>query len=487
MTYHDYCASFLNMEMSAGEIVSDIMHEDLNLWQYIHFTYLQSYFYRKAHLRSGKKECAIKKEFRLPQGLYRLLLKIPPMSVLLWTRSQVHCRKLEGKLYDPYLDQFYVESRRIGLMPIKINVDTAPIEDAFYPVLNVPILNSHIKDVEISDFINGHYKKYRFLCRDFNVQVLTASEIMTSYFTIEGYRSAIERILDIIRPRLVVLEAYFSNELMLGLVHACRNLAIPCVEIQHGLQTWPHMGFNFGWLPERGWDLLPEWFFVWGKGAKKDLARWLRDQIFHKVLITGQPLYAAWKKGDYREDAETLKKFDECIAGRVPICVPLPLFEAEDRIPLLRDIILSSPQEWIWLLRKHPLHPKSIEVEALQDLEGRIETDLSTTLNLHDVLVRSRHVVVGASSSAYEALSLHRMRVTTITEPGRIYYNTPIFKGFVNYATGVDEALASIKRGINGYPWCNYDYMSGDETLLGKSIRIVTDLTDLDPKRGNFE
>lgn len=474
MNHFEFNDAFLRMEFAAQEVADAFCHNGCKLWPYLRAASF-SVFYRGDRSREGrlcKPYVKVKNLEILPFG-YKILSLLAKGSIIIWSRGACHTQIVRGRQLDPYLDPVYSECRRLGLSALKLKMDYSEVPNPVNPGIDLPIFQNAEKIVQIKEVANDeNYRNYVKLSRDNGVPHLYAAELMNYFFAVESYRKLYLRVLDILRPRMLVLEEYYNASSM-GLAHACRDLGIPCVEYQHGLQEWPHMAYNFPVMPESGWNTVPEWFFMWGEPAARNMRKWCSGQGFHKIQIAGKPSHIAWKNGELTEDRPLMEEFERRLHGRVPVCVALPLFDCEDKIGLLREMIASSPREWIWLLRHHPLH-KSNELAFMDGLGDRLESDLCSRINLHDVLAKSRHLLTAVSTTAHEAVALHGMHATTISGDGKKYFWKDISEGNVEYAGTVREALDSIARGVAGYPWkAEKPYITADINAMGRAIQNV--------------
>lgn len=474
MTSAQYDELFLELEKRHPELVEGLAWRGRPLWQHLRLAWRD---HHRAASRSGQDaprgEPAASVgafSYALPDGFGRLLSRLPRKSVFIHTQAALHTQRSLGKAYDPYLDPAFAACRDLGLDVFKIRLDEAPL-DSRYPAIGLPLSLAACEIVPLGElFADSAYKRYRALFRSRGLPAIDAGTLMGWFFAVEASRMLWEEILALARPRLVILECYYSS-MNMGLAHACRNLGIPCADYQHGLQAWPHLAYAFPGLPRTGWETVPEWFFTWGTRPARNLERAFSGQTFHKTAVAGNPMWLAWKKGELASDPALLGQFERRIAGRVPVCVALPLFQAQDRVALLREAVAASPPEWLWLLRRHPLYP-SPEADALAGLEDRVESELSTRLNLHDVLERSRHFVTGHSSSLHEAVSLHGLRATLITPGGKAYFRTEILNHNAAYAETARELFESVARGVAGWPWQTAaPYITPDTSLLAGAIR----------------
>lgn len=473
--------AFLRLEDKAQSIADEFTFQNIPLWQYLRIAFNQRFYNGASSREERPRFDSVHNIFAyhyetLPAG-YRVIASLAKGSALIWARGECHNQSIGDKAYDPYLDQVYIECKKLGLNPIKLKMDDHGLDNPLYPVVDIPIFPAAAMPLDIRPIIaSDAYQAYLELSRHEYVPNVLAQEFMNLFALSESHRKIYQRILEILQPKIVFLEEYY-NAFSMGLSRACRNLDIPCVEYQHGLQNWPHLAYNFPVMPQDGWETVPEWFFMWGQTPARNMQKWFKNQNFHKIDVAGKPNYIAWKTGEVKEDPNLLKEFERSLYGRIPICVTLPFFNAEDKISLLRELIINSPQNWIWLIRRHPLYKnneRSPELDAVIDLQDRIEYELSSKINLHDVLSRSRHILIAHSTAIQEAISLHHLHGTTISESGKKYFWENILDGSLTYATNIHDILKSINQGIEGYPWNPVKpYITSDLTAMSKAIQNV--------------
>jgi hypothetical protein len=135
-----------------------------------------------------------------------------------------------------------------------------------------------------------------------------------------------------------------------------------CVDIQHGSQDGRHEAYNF-WsaVPHGGYSVLPDIFWTWSEEDAGAVNVWAErlEQPWHRGVWGGHPQFAVWL-----DDADPqTRKFDALITsikkeheGQFDILVALQDLDGYGAVwDKLADLINSSPSNWRWWLRRHPV------------------------------------------------------------------------------------------------------------------------------------
>lgn len=464
--------AFLAMEAHASQVIeSCVLPDGLNYWPILRVLYSRCFAYNDhtayTNMMTGQG-ITIQHTFSLSPAILDQLQRIPEGGCAYFSRAACTVLNVQGKMFDPYLDPIAFIAQRQGIKPIKFQLATdAPLKYYIEP-LGIPY-----EEETRATFINPQniyagYKDYVELCIKHNVAVIPYGGIVQSVQTIAAYRDLFVQIFSAMRPCMVILEEYY-NDMSQGIALACHQCGIPCVEYQHGLQTWPHLVYHFPYIPASGYPTVPEWFFVWGNNDEERYKKYFAQQSYHKVGVAGKPDYFAWKMGRLIDDPALLENLKGKIANKKVICVPLqgPNFP----VPLLDECIQQSPADWIWLLRDHPISPPVGKTFATK-YPDRVETTSATALNLHTVLSLSQHMVFSQSSVAFDAIALHGLRGTTLDSLGCSYYAEPIAEGTIVYADSVPAALDAIQAGLESYPNNNPSTKYGMQSDTGVATLI---------------
>ena len=149
---------------------------------------------------------------------------------------------------------------------------------------------------------------------------------------------------------------YWSGGMAFSL--ACRELEIPSVDLQHGVQGELHFAYG-RWcrLPEAGYELLPTVFWCWTQSEERAIRAWSRRfEKWHRPFVGGNPWLAQWSDGKHGFAAE----YDQGIRslmepGRRQILVTLqPARTKPLTLQPLLEAVGRSPEEWQWWIRLHP-------------------------------------------------------------------------------------------------------------------------------------
>lgn len=439
---------FVEMEKDAGSIIANFRSRpEVNLWPVLRRAFFSDFYnwdidrYINGNMSSHHGLVRIKRTIH--KEFLDALAAAPKGLPLVLSHKSIHVRMIDGKRYDPYLDPVVQEMTSIGLKPMKLQIYEGELGEYFIDPAEIPV--EHAQSPLPLDMVPGiaGYKDYVKLAVEHGVPPLHHVRILQEYEEVRAWAELFGRILVVLRPKFVILQEYY-NPLAMGMSLACRERGVPCVEYQHGMQC-RHIMYTFQHVPKAGFEVVPKWFFTWGDAPARELRAMFADQIFHKVAVAGKAEYLAWAKGFVREEEETETALRELVRGRKAILVPLRLNLQEHEVAALRQAIETSPPDWLWLLRGHPLF-HSDELEGIK-AAAHVETQLATRLMLDTVLSLSDHVVCGCSTVCQEARFLHGLPVTLVGELPAYFFSDHIAANAMQTAASSEEILQSIQHG----------------------------------------
>ena len=209
-------------------------------------------------------------------------------------------------------------------------------------------------------------------------------------------------------PPFVLLSG--QKRVNIAMTLAARQLGIPTVDIQHGAAALSASNLKWhSWtcIPDEGYELLPDFFWVWGNRAARliDQSRNPRCGL-HKALVGGHPTLMSASPCSlteyYRLRANQAEK---------SILVTLGHVKHGGLVPALTEVMAAAPDRWRWLLRLHPVDWASADARKKVTAQLRsagienYEVAETSSAFLHHVLEHADWHISPYSSSAVEAAS----------------------------------------------------------------------------------
>ncbi len=153
--------------------------------------------------------------------------------------------------------------------------------------------------------------------------------------------------LKVVKPRQVFVVCYYEEHTF-ALVLAANQLGIETVDIQHGVQGYDHPAYTpFASVPEGGWSLVPDWFFVWDEPSWRNIQNWNSNR--HRAEIVGNLWSNLWNDEAWKKDHRGIAPSDK---RKIILVTVQPI---HDTLP---DFVLSSlarlPEDFDIYLRLHP-------------------------------------------------------------------------------------------------------------------------------------
>jgi len=266
---------------------------------------------------------------------------------------------------------------------------------------------------------------------------------------VEQYRRLSKQILSIIQPKAIFGIPWYQEPAM-GLAAACKQQNISFIDIEHGGLP-KHCPVYTDWtcVPEDGYAMVPDFFWVWGEQFCKYTLR----HPCHKPIIGGNTWLAKWidnnpfpaEPGELDYYNNLRQQYEKLILvtlqPRSAQYMPLP--------PHLLETMQRGPQHWFWLIRIHPIEGDR------EPLEKRLKNHNITNYNITKatrypllrILKHCQHHITAYSSTCYEASALG-VPTTIISPIGYETLNDFIDDGIMGYATNTDALLNSIRTFI---------------------------------------
>jgi len=245
---------------------------------------------------------------------------------------------------------------------------------------------------------------------------------------------------------------YYSNQSM-ALNLACRNMGVPSIDIQHGVQGDFHVAYGL-WnkVPDSGYELLPSIFWCWTDKETKSVNKWNTGvNKWHRTVVGGNPWLEHWKL----DHTDITKRYNQKIINvkkqyprRINVLVTLQFGAAyEECLKNLIPVITKSGQKYLWWIRVHPCM-----LDAKEETRKRIfKNDISNAVidEATDIplFILLKHVDIHLTHSSSVVLEAEELGVPSIVinDYGSEFFPEQISTGSAILAYTTDEIIASIK------------------------------------------
>lgn len=389
-----------------------------------------------------------------------------------------------GEYFNIYIDPFIYLLKKVGMDALFF--EQHHIMESKIPrysksiFTKIPFYYFKIKSKFKSEIHTIKLDGYDEFCQDIlkihGVQPLTKNEIEKQMSYIEFVMEYYLKILKRSGARIGICVDHCSHESM-GLILACRRMNIPSMDIQHGVIGNFHPGYtNWSVCPQNGYQLLPRYFWCWREMDASKIKLWAKQSCDnHKVICGGNLWNALWLEetdhflsgnGDINNfpiSKLTMQKYKKII-----------LFALQKNIVIedyVYDAIIESPEEWLWIVRLHPLMLNSVDINMVRNRFQQISNvciDLGDKIPLPKWL-RLIDVHLTYYSSVTIEAALFGVKTVLLCGDTSIYMDEASL-GFVKRARNKKELLSiliSIDKKSNG---------RSENIQINESIKLLVDL-----------
>lgn len=246
------------------------------------------------------------------------------------------------------------------------------------------------------------------------------------------------------RPQLVVSVGH--NVIAHGIFLACHRAGVTCVDVQHGAAATRSKNIKwYGWqtVPDGGYEILPDFFWVWGDEAEKRIRATTNNPSIHQPVIGGD----AWLSVclELVGAARHTRAQDA-----INVLVTLAPFWADKPPAALIEAMAMAPESWTWSLRLHPDDAKNpdttSELRATLAKAGvtNAEFDEASSLPLPVVLAKADRHVTLYSSVAVQATAFG-LGTVFVHEKGADHFSDLKGRPGFSFTARADELLALLE------------------------------------------
>lgn len=427
-------------------------------------------------------------KLRFHNGRLRKIVNNTHVDMLFFSRAEEHREQFEGSFVDSILDPLIaLVAEQHNCMKVQIDSDLGRKNMPHYePTVFIDAIRYFIRKRIISK--NGESSRVDKLENFIELkkcvsEVANGISINEKYFlnqvrVIKKYEGFFTEVLSIIRPKAVFLVCYYYP-IAMALISACRRLGVKTLDVQHGKQGKYH-GMYTHWtrMPEEGYELLPDFFWVWGEEAKRNIQRWQPVGLKRNIPVVGGNLWLSqWIHtnryeevyGKYDDFFKMLGKYKKIILYTAQ---PIPDHFSDCFLEAMR----MSPDSWIWLIRLHPRQRNQlVEIDNFLLARGldNYEMRISSEISLYSLLKKTDHHLTCWSTVCYEAVYFD-VPTTIVHRNGATLYEEYIEKGIFTYAAGGQELLMAIESaGKKEPPTEDVPYIETDPQRALEAIEVV--------------
>ena len=382
--------------------VSNFKYEDFNFWPIIKLKFIQKVrLENRMNKFSTDKKNLILKLLGFFISFYKYTrnrISKEKIDILYLTRSSDYTKKPNNEVFNQYVDpmlNFVGEELKIKILEIN-NINKQASKNLKNDNINLDFVAKYsILKAKIKRLlrINKILTDIDFLKKN-----LDLNNIENELSIISGYSKEFEKILKKLKPKAVYIICFYDLP-SFAMSLACHRLKIKVIEYQHGfLNDYNNMYTNWKNLPNHGFELLPDIFWVWAEDNAKKINKWSSKTTKHKAIVGGN-IYLSYRS--------KLAKFEkkENISKKKNILVVLQFTELPE---FFINYLKKNKDNFNWYFRYHPLYPipdntkfflNSFAIEDIQKTSAR---------DLHDTFSFTNLIVTLYSTVAFEA-QIHKI------------------------------------------------------------------------------
>lgn len=232
---------------------------------------------------------------------------------------------------------------------------------------------------------------------------------------ISHIRTAADFFKDLLKKASLGIQVSYYQQTGYAFNLACKELEIPCVDIQHGITGSEHPAYG-SWcgVPSHGYEILPSIFWSWEDNDVQTIVKWAgQDSPYHKAFAAGHPLNSlllSEKEGVFSGYFENVCRLAGRGHNRNVLISLQPVFINEDVLESFLQAIKASPEDTQWWIRPHPCNTEEEIARAKKSLSAghdrRIIFEEATANPLISVLAYMDFHITHCSSVILEALNL---------------------------------------------------------------------------------
>jgi len=399
------------------------------------------------------------------------------------SRTTARRYKKHGSFYDIFVDPILDQLQKSGFKSLTLERATnnqykfpryrpsLNIEQKINKIMFTNYMMNKIKIKTIPDWIKECFDWFKDNCDD----SLNLKNFIFHLALFEDLVKYFQNIFKMANPKIFFVINWY-NLFSMASVFAANRCNIKTVDLQHGYISDFHYAYcHWTKYPPNGFEILPKYFWTWGKVFSDNILDTNKQMISVKNVIIGGNLWInKWLDNDGLFDNELKQARGLKKLGSKVILITLQRLVPIEKII---DLVKSSPKEWVYLLRVHPsMLNKLKEIQSLfrEIKNNNIEFEMSSKIPLYALFQVCDVHITGWSSSSVEAIPFG-LHTIVIDHEGRESYEKCIDNGFITFATQKDEIIRIIKKTSRRKVQKKENDIFSSDISVEKNIKIILD------------
>ena len=433
--------------------------DDLDIWPYLRFKISSKLFDGKSSFKGNTFYMRyVKNIYKYFRNNITFSLSRKKKTDFLFVENGVHIADINGAYYFTRTDSIRDKLEKLGygcktlIGGYKVETPLYNSGEFFQYSLDwIFILNKlkgiFKKDGELKYNLDDYESFLSFLKqKGIYSNDLELKNLLRQIYRIKSIERYFIKILKKLKPKAVFILCYYSTY-GFGMILACKKLDIPIIDIQHGVQGDYHYAYgSYKKVPEKGYNLHPDIFYVWSDAEKNSLLKWVTKNT--KIFVGGNNFLDMWKDNSN----EIVKKYIYMLREKYSLnkyskVILYTVDPQEKNNEKVIKAIQESPSDWFWFVRVHPKEVDMLEYtkEKIGDVECGWAINDIHTLPIYSLLKVSDVHVTHRSSTIIEAADFGIKSIVTSKS------GIDLFKEYCNhdmmmYASSWKEILEHIKN-----------------------------------------
>lgn len=456
--------------------VSEVNCFDFNPWPYIRLKIINRYSLATGNVQERLNQSFVEKLKSLYISFVTYIknpIRKEPVDIVYFTGLSESNETLKNKRFNRHAGGFYeLFFNRYKIKTLEIN-DTNWVGREGSSSKNITNIEFIINITKIKHKLLLWIRTpYLLSCENLNIEIEKEFGFQVPLTTDLVYLNMLSqtfmRVMKEYKPKLVFLTVFYRPEAM-AMSLACHRLGIRVVEYQHGAQNnYHYMYTNWTKIPKRGYELVPDVFWMWGSASQDRIDSWSRNTTKHKAIVGGNLWMTYCRRFESKVEIEGLREIYNKNQTNILVSLQGDEYFAE----YLIDNIEKSSKDICWHFRDHPRLTLSKELRRKLLSYPNTELVFSSEAPLYELLKVTDIHITGYSTVAFEAQSFLVPTIFT-HENARNGFGALTNKNGLYYADNSTEMMSTINKLLSVNDNIVPDYIVSDINVSSKALDSI--------------